>query len=158
MQKKILIAYYSWSGNTEKIALKLQKATGGDVFAIRPLEEYPSDYQRTVQQAKKEIAEGFVPEIAGDVDLAPYDVVLLGTPNWWSTAAPPVSSFLRKKDFTGKTVAPFSTHGGGGMARTVSDMASLCKNAHVLEGLSIYNAGDRSTDGELAVWLKKAGI
>lgn len=158
MQKKILVAYYTWSGNTEKIAKKLQKATNGDVFAIRPAEEYPSDYQRTVQQAKKEIADSFSPKLSKDVDIAPYDVIFIGTPNWWSTAAPPVSAFLRSKNFAGKTVALFSTHGGGGMARTVSDMAALCTGADIREGFSVYGAGDRSTDQELAAWLKSIGL
>lgn len=158
MQKRILIACYSWSSNTAKIAEKLQRATGGELFSIEPARDYPEDYQSTVQQAKKELADGFFPEIRRDIDITPYDIIFIGTPNWWSTAAPPVSAFIRGKDFSGKTVALFSTHGGGGIARTISDMAALCGNADVREGITVYNAGNSNTDRELAEWLSGIGI
>ena len=125
--KKILIAYYSWGGNTRTMAESIQKAVGGDLFEIRPATPYPTGYQACVDQAKKEINEGFMPALAAMPEkLAAYDVVFVGSPNWWGTIAPPVRRFLTDSDLKGKTVVPargklhgrglenVEPHGGGG--------------------------------------------
>ena len=114
---KILIAYYSWSGNTRFAAEQIQKATGGTLFEIKPVKAYPKDYKACVDLARKECPAGFKPALASEVsDMAKYEVVFVGTPNWCSTMAPPVRSFLASYDFSGKTVIPFVTHGSGGKA------------------------------------------
>ena len=145
---KILIAYYSWSGNTRFAAEQIQKLTGGTLFEIKPAKAYPSDYGACVDQAKQECRDEFKPELATKVeDFAKYDVIFVGTPNWWSTMAPPVRSFLAGYDFSGKTVIPFVTHGGGGMARCERDMRKICPKAafgkgEAFSGGSIRNAAD----------------
>ncbi len=146
---KILIAYYSWSGNTRYAAEQIQKMTGGTIFEIKPAKAYPSDYSACVDQAKQECRDEFKPELATKVaDFAKYDVIFVGTPNWWSTMAPPVRSFLSSYDFSGKTVIPFVTHGSGGMARCERDMQKACPKAAffgkggAFSGGSIRNAGD----------------
>ena len=98
-------------------AAQIQKATGGTLFEIKPVKPYPSEYRECTVQARKEIQEGVRPERAKVEDMGKYDVIFIGSPNWWSTIAPPVASFLASYDLSGKTVIPFVTHGGGGMAR-----------------------------------------
>ena len=102
---RVLIAYYSWGGNTKYAAAQIQKATGGTLFEIKPVKPYPSEYRECTVQARKEIQEGGRPELAAKVeDMGKYDVIFIGSPNWWSTIAPPVASFLASYDLSGKTV------------------------------------------------------
>ncbi|MDL2297229.1 NAD(P)H-dependent oxidoreductase, partial [Bacteroidales bacterium OttesenSCG-928-E04] len=108
-EKKILVVYYSWSEgkNTETVARFIQKNTGGDIFEIIPVNDYPDDYQACVDQAKKEINEGFKPALKTKVEnIESYDIIFIGTPNWWSTMAPPVATFLSEHNLKGKTVIP----------------------------------------------------
>ena len=115
-QRKILIAYYSYSGNTAEVAKAIQAKTGGDLFEIKSDHAYPAEYRPMTEQAKKEIADGFRPNLTTKVgNIAQYDIVFLGSPNWWGTITPQVSSFLESYDLNGKTVVPFITHGGGGV-------------------------------------------
>ena len=132
---KVLVAYYSWGGNTKYAAAQIQKATGGTLFEIKPVKPYPSGYRECTVQAKKEIQEGVRPELAARVeDMGKYDVIFIGSPNWWSTIAPPVASFLASHDLSGKTVIPFVTHGGGGMARCGDEVRKLCPKSTVFKG------------------------
>lgn len=90
---RILIAYYSWGGNTKYAAAQIQKETGGTLFEIKPVKPYPADYRECTVQAKKEIQEGARPELSARVeDLGKYDVVFIGSPNWWEHDRP--SRFL----------------------------------------------------------------
>lgn len=152
---KILIAYYSWSGNTRSAAEQIRKLTGGTIFEIRPVQAYPSDYRACVAQAKKECRDEFKPELAATVeDFSKYDVIFVGTPNWWSTMAPPVRSFLDGCDFTGKTVIPFVTHGGGGMADCERDIRKACPGAVFGRGGAFSGSGIQNDGSRLAEWVK----
>lgn len=103
--KKVLVAYYSHSGNTRDMARQIADATGGDLFEITPQTAYPTDYEAVVAQAKREIADGFRPALKTPLpDLSGYDVVFVGSPCWWATVAPPVATFLAGGAWTGKTV------------------------------------------------------
>ncbi|MDR1396649.1 MAG: hypothetical protein LBJ14_02820 [Desulfarculales bacterium] len=134
--KRILIAYYSHSGATRRVAEHIKESTGGDIYEIQELEPYPRDYSAVVNQAKKEIAAGHKPSLNGELpDAADYDVIFIGSPNWWSTIAPPAATFLSSLDLTGKRIIPFITHGGGGLGRTISDIKKLCQAAAVDDGL-----------------------
>lgn len=93
---KTLVVYYSHSGNTKKLAGKIAELTGADLLELVPEQAYPQDYNTVVEQAKREIQTGFYPKLKNKLpELAQYDVILAGTPNWWSTMAPPVGSFLK---------------------------------------------------------------
>ena len=129
---KILIAYYSYSGNTKKVAEAIQKEIGGDLFEIKAEGTYPDEYRPMTEQAKKEIDAGFRPKLTTSVaDMAQYDIVFIGSPNWWGTITPQVSSFLESYDLSGKTVIPFVTHGGGGQQNTIADLTAQCKGCKV---------------------------
>ena len=153
---KVLVAYYSWGGNTRFAAERIQKLTGGTLFEIKPVKAYPVDYGACVEQAKRECRDEFEPELATKVDdFSKYDVIFVGTPNWWSTMAPPVRSFLTGYDFRGKTVIPFVTHGGGGMAHCEQDMRKICAHAQFRKGGAFAGSGIRQAEQMLAKWVNE---
>lgn len=153
---RILIACYSWSGNTRFAAEQIQKLTGGTLFEIKPAKAYPADYRACVDQAKQECRDEFKPELAAKVeDFSKYDVIFVGTPNWWSTMAPPVRSFLAGYDFSGKTVIPFVTHGGGGMANCERDMRKVCPQAKFAPGGAFSGSGIRDAGTALERWVNR---
>jgi flavodoxin len=147
--KKALVAYYSHSGTTKEVAEQIYKAVGGDMFEIREANPYPRDYNAVLNQAKHEITNGFRPALKDKIpETSDYDLIILGSPNWWSTIAPPVATFLTQADFSDKTIAPFITHGGGGLGHTVIDIRKLCPDAHVLEGF------DANQSSRIPAWLQ----
>ncbi len=153
MDKKILTVYFSLSGNTKYIAEKIKEKTGGDIFEITPKTPYPANYNETVAIAKKQKEENFMPELKNHIDIKDYDTIFIGTPAWWYTMAPPVISFLKENDFTGKTIAPFITHGGGGGYRIAEEMKKYSNAKEVTQPLIIYERGNSGTDKEISNWL-----
>lgn len=153
---KILIAYYSYSGNTREVAEAIHEKTGGDLFEIKTEGTYPEEYRPMTQQAKKEIQDGYRPKLTTSVtDISQYDVVFVGSPNWWGTITPQVSSFLENYDLSGKTVIPFITHGGGGVQNTITDMTAQCKGCNVSkDGWVGYNSRTLGISG----WLEDLGF
>jgi flavodoxin len=154
----ILIAYYSRSGNTRKIARLIHQKVGGTIHEIQPEAPYPDAYHATVDQAKKEIEAGYKPALRSVLDRAEsYDTIFVGSPNWWNTIAPPVATFLSETDLSGKTVVPFCTHGGGGLGRVGKDIARLCPESTVLSSLEIYGSGGVGAQARVSAWLSRVG-
>ncbi len=157
--KKILVAYFSHSGNTREIATQIHERVGGDIFEIRAVHSYPSEYSECVDVAKREQQNDERPELAAEVaDMASYDVVFLGYPNWWGTMPMPCFTFLGKYDLSGKTVVPFCTHEGSRLGRSVRDITRLCPKATVLEGLAVRGSSVKSAQDDVAGWLRKLGM
>ena len=154
---KVLIAYFSHSfGNTRQIAHMIQKETGGDIFEIKPKTPYTKVHKDVVAQARKEIDAGFKPElVARPEKLDEYDVIFVGTPNWWNTMAPPVATFLSNHDFSGKTLIPFTTHGGSGLGRYPEDMRKLCPKANFLEGATFSRNSIPDSGDAVAKWIRR---
>ena len=153
---KVLVVYYSWGGNTRVVAEKIKAQLGADVVEIVPVNAYPTDYSECVAQARKETKGNFRPEIKTKVEnLGDYDVILVGTPNWCSTIAPPVATFLEQNKFNGKKMALFVTHGGGGLSRCESDMRNIVSNAYFLKSGVFSGAKVASSDDDIANWLKE---
>jgi flavodoxin len=153
----ILVAYYSHSGNTEKIARVIGEQ-GGILLRIEPVEAYPENYNSVVDQAKREIGKGFLPALKTEIpDLSAYSAIFVGTPNWWSTIAPPIATFL-SSGMAGKKIVPFCTHGGGGTGRILGDIKKLCPNAEVLNCFEIYGDGSGAARAKLVSWLKTLNI
>jgi flavodoxin len=156
---KILVAYYSWGGSTQAVAQQIQSLTGADIFEIKPVKSYPENYSDCVTQAKKEIGENYKPEIVGKVEnMSQYDIVFVGSPNWWSTIAPPVATFLSQNDLSGKTVIPFCTHGSGGKANLFADIAKLSPNATAKKGLVVSGSSAKTAGQDIEKWLKEIEI
>ncbi len=159
MDRGILIAYFTWSGNTRRIAYFIHEVVGGTLFVIEPETPYPHSYNLTLQQAKREIQAGYKPPLRSKVDSCqPYEVIFVGSPNWWSTIAPPVATFLSEHDLSGRTIVPFSTHGGGGQGRVISDIKKLCPQSTVLEGLAVPGSEAKNAQSKVLAWLQKIGL
>ena len=153
--KKVLVAYYSHSGNTREVARQIAGASGGELFEIIPATPYPSDYQTVVDQAKKEIAAGVRPALKSRVeDMSQYDVIFIGSPCWWATVAPPVATFLASYDLAGKTVVPFMTHEGSRMGRSEEDIRKLCAGATLLGGLPLRGGAVKDSRDVVRKWVQ----
>ena len=158
-ERKVLIAYYSYSGNTKYIAEKIQKMTRGDLFEIKTVKTYPKNYNEVVEEAKKEKNSDYRPELQSKVkNINEYNIVFIGTPVWWYTMTPAVKSFITETDLKGKTIIPFCTHGGGGASSTFIDMAKLLPDSKVLKGIEIYERGNASTDKDINIWIENLDI
>ena len=158
MKNTLLIAYFSYQGHTRRVAEQIQQATGGTLFEIMPAAPYSNDYDTCEAQAKKETREGTQPPLTETgPDLAAYSTVILGTPNWFNTMAPPVASFLASADFSGKTIVPFCTHGGGGLGHIVRDIQKLAAGATMLGSLDVYEGRVDNAGQNIAAWLNKNG-
>lgn len=154
MENKILIVYYTYSKNTEKTAQMIADKTGGELLEIKPEKDYPSAYALVVAQAKIEILRGFSPKLKTEIpNLENYDTIFIGTPNWWSTMAPPVKTFLKENDLAGKKIVPFYTHGGGGAGHIVKDMKELCPKSQFLKEFGIYESGNSQTEKIVSDWV-----
>ena len=158
MSKKSLVLFYSWSGNTRRIAQIIAEKTGADLRELQPETPYSQNYNAVLSQAKQEIQQKQYPALRPiDMDWNAYDVVYLGTPNWWSSIAPPVSSFHEVMP-TNKTIipfcTPFCTHGGGGEGHIAHDMRSYCIGCDVLPLLSIQGDGGKRAEAQVEQWLK----
>lgn len=159
MTESILIAYFSRSGNTRKIAGLIQQEVGGTLHEIQVEVPYPDTYNATTAQAKQEIRAGYKPALRSTLDhIEAYDTIFVGSPNWWSTIAPPVATFLSQYDLSGRTIVPFCTHGGGGLGRITQDIAKLCPQSTVLSIFGVYGSGSGDVRAEVAAWLRKVGV
>ena len=156
---KTLIAYFSWSGNTKGIAEEIQSQTGADLFEIETVKPYSSDYNTVLDEAQQEQNEQARPKLAGHVeDMGQYDTILLGYPNWWASIPMPVASFLEEYDFSGKTIVPFCSHGGGRFGQSQTAIAKLAPDAKIGEGLAVSYSGGSSLPDDIASWLEENNI
>jgi len=154
-----LVAYFSWSGNTRKVADQIHKVVGGDLFEIVSKDEYPRGYDETVKQARRELDAGYIPELVSEVqNIGSYDVIFIGYPNWWGTTPRPIVSFLSKCDSPGKTIAPFCTHEGSRLGRSVEDIAKLCPRSTVLEGFAVRGGDVENALNRVSEWLRRIGM
>jgi len=156
---KVLIVFYSRSGNTREIANMIHGLTGGDLVELQTVEPYPDEYSAVTKKAKEELLSGYKPALKTKIaDIASYGTIFVGSPNWWNTFASPVRTFLAEYDLSGKAIAPFITHEGSGLGASVQDMAKLCPNAKVLDGLAVRGKSVKSAQGDVSQWLSKLGI
>jgi flavodoxin len=157
--KKILVAYFSYSGNTREIADQIHKSVGGDIFEIQAVKPYPDDYDEVVKQARQELKSGEQPALKTKVEnIKPYDQVFIGYPNWCGTIPAPVRVFLSQYDFSGKTIAPFCTHEGSGLGRSAADISKFCPKSTLLDGVAIRGSDVKSAQNKVSEWLQKIKI
>ena len=156
---KMLIAYFSWSGNTQGIAQEIQRQTGADIFEIVPIPAYSDDYNTVLMEAQRDQHDKARPAIANPLpSLEDYDVILLGYPNWWASIPMPIATFLESYDFSGKTILPFCSHGGGRFGQSLTAIAKLAPDAVIAPGLSVHYSGGSGLPGDVQNWLEAQGI
>lgn len=152
--KKVLIVYLTRTGNTQAIAEMIQKQTGGQLVALELVHPYPQDYKAQVAQVVRENEEGFLPQLKTKIDsIAKFDVVFVGFPTWDMKMPPPMKSFLRQYNLSGKTVIPFNTNAGYGVGSGFQTVKELCPKSRVPDGFSIQGGIER--DGVLFVMKGK---
>ena len=156
---KTLVAYFSASGVTKKLAQTLAEVIGADLFEIEPKVPYTrADLNWMDKQSRSTIEmqnPASRPELAGTCkSIADYDTVFVGFPIWWYVAPTIVNMFLESCDLTGKTVVPFATSGGSGMGGTNKALAPSCKGARLLEGKVFRSSTDAQTLRKWAGTLK----
>jgi len=155
--KKALVAYFSATGNTQRVAENLVKATGADIYEIKPLVPYTDadlNWRDSHSRSSVEMNDKtFRPEMTADnFSVKEYDTVFLGFPIWWGTAPHIVETFLEKQDFAGKTIILFATSGSSGMGSTDTDLKpSVDASATIIKG-KILN-GNPSVE-ELKAWVE----
>lgn len=155
----ILIAYFSWSGNTEAVAGMIQEEVGGDLFEIAPAEPYTEDYDALLEIAQAEQQEEARPELVGQVEnWDSYDVIFVGYPNWWSDAPMAVYTFLESYDFAGKTLIPFNTSASGGFGRSLSGIEESAAGAEILEGFTVTSDRVEDAREDVRAWISGLGL
>ncbi len=159
LQLRILIAYYTRTGNTEIFAKQIKKMVGGDLFRIEEVNKYPPSYQEVLKVSKVEIDNNIKPPIKSFVEnIGQYNVIFVGTPNWYGTMVPPVATFLDAHDLSEKIIIPFATHGGGGEQRCLTDIKQMSSQTTVLEGIVFYGSQAESSRERIVTWLKRLQI
>ena len=145
------------TGNIGLVADMIANATGGELFSILTTEQYPDNYDDTLDAAQAE--KGSRPELASHIDsLDSYDTVFLGYPNWWGDMPMAVYSFLDEYDLSGKTIVPFVSSGGSGFSSTIRAIENAEPDATVLEGLSISASRAPQAEDDVADWLARLGL
>jgi len=145
-------------GNTEVVARMIQEATGSDRFRIETVNPYPEDYHKTTEVAKEEQRSNARPELTAHVEnMNAYDMIFVGYPNWWGTMPMPVFTFLEEYDLAGKTIAPFCTHEGSSLGRSVADIKALCPQSTVRDGLAIRGSDVQRAQEQVSEWLCRLG-
>lgn len=152
MAEKILIAYYSKTGNTKRAAEEIAKMTGGTLHRIVPQKTYPDSYFATVAVAKWESLKGEKPALTDKVEgIGGYDKILVGFPIWWFGCPQLIKTFMESYDFDGKKVYPFCTHGGSGPKNSTRDIKAICPGADVKD---CFDATKNLNEAAVKEWLK----
>lgn len=153
MNKK-LVAYFSCSGVTKKLAEKLNEVVNGDLYEIKPVVPYTDeDLDWTNSESRSSIEmkdQSFRPAIVDDLDnLDDYDTIFLGFPIWWYQAPTIINTFLEKYNLSNKKIIPFATSGSSGMGETNKYLSNSCSGANLVEGKRF---GNPSLD-DLKIWV-----
>lgn len=156
---KVLVLYYSWSGNTKTIANFIHNAVGGNIIELEPKKAYTTNMNELSSIALKEKNENSRPELKTKIDnIDDYDTIFLGYPNWWSDMPMLMYTFLDEYDLSGKTIAPFVTHGESGLSGTPSKIQKEEPNATVTEGLAVQHDNIDNSEANVKQWLSKIGF
>ena len=161
--------YLSRTNNTKAIAEIIHNNVGGTLVALELQKPYPANYQAIVQQVVNENETGYLPPLKTRIDsIQNYDVVFVGFPTWDMKLPPPIRSFLKQYDLSGKTIVPFNTNAGYGTGSSFQTMKELCPNSTILEGFStkggierdrIYfvmeGAKEKQAQDEVKKWLQR---
>lgn len=160
-ESKILVAYFSWSGNTQTLANMVAEKSGGELFRIVPEIAYTND--DVFDRAQRELNDGTRPPLSEHIDeevMAEYDVIFVGFPIWWYDLPMPVWTFLEEYDLSGKTIIPFFSHNGSSSgASSISTVKRLCPDSTVENNyLSIRGGSVSGAESQVENWINNLGI
>lgn len=151
--RKILVAYFSWGGTTQRMAQEIVRQTGADVFRIDPVVPYPTEYTPCTEVARAEKEADARPAIANEVEnWNDYDTVFIGCPVWWWTTPMIICTFAESYDFAGKTVVPFCTYAATYRDETLARIVELTPDAAHLTGEGLTSG--RINEQTIATWLR----
>lgn len=158
--KRTLVAYFSASGVSAKVAKNLAKAANADLYEIRPKTPYTSaDLNWIDKQARSTIEmfnKSFRPELLDrDANISKYDVVYVGFPIWWYVAPTIINTFLESYDFSGKIIVLFATSGGSGFGNTLKELEKSCEGAKIIEGRILKST---QSENDLKEWIETLDI
>lgn len=157
--KKVLVVYFSHTGNTRTIAGYIHDTVKSDLMEIKTADTYTDDYDALLAQIREEVASEYCPPLTTKIEnISSYDVVFIGYPIWVETAAPPIRSFLTTHDLAGKTVVPFCTSGTSSAEASYRLVRSLCPQSTVLEGIQIRRGTYDTAYDRVTAWLQRLGI
>ena len=158
-ESTVLIAYFSWSGNTKQLAEMIQKQMGGELFEIKPETPYTDDINELSGISLQEQRDNIRPALCSAApDMSQYDVIFVGFPNWWNNMPMPVFTFLEEYDFSGKTVIPFTTYGNGVWGKSVDSIRATLPDVTILDGLAIQEHELQDASSEVSEWLQGLGL
>lgn len=155
--KKVLIAYFSWSGNTRYMAKMINSNISADLVEIKTVKPYSEDYEECKAQAKSEQNSNARPKLLTNLENADsYDAIFIGYPNWWGTIPMAVFTFFEQYNFNGKTIIPFSTHEGSYFGDSLYDLKALNPKSTFIDGMTIRGRSvrDSSSKEDLDDWMK----
>ena len=153
---KTLIVFYSWSGNTRFIAQKIQEKTGADLTELELVKPYSTDYSTCLDEAKRDQRADARLQLKTQIaNMADYDTIIVGYPNWWASIPMPIATFLESYDLSGKRIIPFYSHGGGRLGQSVSAISKLAPASDIGKALSVHYRGGSSLDRNIDDWLKE---
>ncbi|MBP5758669.1 MAG: hypothetical protein J6W45_04640 [Bacteroidales bacterium] len=156
---KVLVLYYSQTSKTKVVAEEIANRLGADIEEIISIPPYDGDFDSTIARCMGEREAGVLPEIQPlKADLSQYDVIFLGYPVWFGTYAPPVTTFLKNNDLSGKKIVPFCTFGSGGLESSVKDLAEAQPKAEILPGYGVRAARLDAVPQEIDQFLKANGF
>lgn len=149
-------------GSTQYLAQIIQQETGADIFRIETVKPYPRQHQPLLDSAQQELKEGARPALKSTLpDLADYDTLFIGYPIWWYKMPMAMYSFFEQQDLSGKTVIPFTTHGGSRFSDSIREISRLQPQAKIISrGLAISrdDVADKQTPKEVVAWLNKLSL
>lgn len=156
---KTLIVYYSYTGNTKKIANAIKNNLNCDILEVTPKIPFSNDYDEVVAEYQNNSIKDKYIEINDiGIDLKEYDKIIIGSPVWWYTICPVITSFLKKYDLSGKKIYPFATNAGW-LGKTFKDIETLCPNSEVEKGMNIvfesYTDNLVTSKQEIDKWIKE---
>lgn len=171
-RKKVLIVYLSRTKNTKAVAEIIHQKVGGNTVALEVVTPYPEHYQTMVDQVAAENAKGYLPPLKTKIDsIETYDVIFVGFPTWGMQLPPPIKSFLKQYDLSGKAIIPFNTNAGYGIGSSFETVKQLCAQSEIIEGFTTKGGVERDgilfvmrgdkekqVQQEVQKWLKKIGL
>lgn len=146
-------------GNVQFMAETIAENVSGDLFRIETVQEYPGEHDKLIDFAAEELSNDARPELSSHIEnIDNYDTIFIGYPNWWADMPMPLYTFFDEYDLSGKTIIPFTSHGGSGFSGTINSIAEIEPNANVItDGFSVSRNNTPDSAGDIAEWLNGLG-